>query len=88
MKRQDQRRIFCDHQRLWRNLDALPAQAFDLLQQMPGVKDNSVADNTELATAHDAAGQRVKLVDLAVYHKGVASIVATLKARDDVGALA
>ncbi len=64
-----------------------PRGSLDLLDQMPRVQHDAVADHRQLAAAHHARGQRVQLVDLAVDHQRVARIVPALKARDHIGAL-
>lgn len=86
MQRQDKRRVLGDHQRLGRDLHALSANALDLLHEMPGVEHHAIADDAELAAAHDARGQRVQLVDRLADDKRVARIVTALKARDHIGA--
>ena len=88
MDRQDQRRVFRDHQRLWRDLDALLTHGRDLFDQMPWVQHHTIADDRQLATAHNTRRQRVQLIDLAVDHEGMARVMAPLESCDDVSALA
>ena len=82
----DERSVFGDHQRLWRDLHPLRADRGDLLDQMPGVKDDAIADHRKFAAPHHARGQRVQLVDLAADDKRMARIMPALKPRDDIGA--
>ena len=51
------------------------------------VEDHAIADDRQLAAAHDAGRQQRQLVDLAVDDQRMAGIVAALEAHDDVGAL-
>src|SRR5262249_39379599 len=55
VRRQDQRRIVSEEQVLWRNLQALCAHRLDLGDERPGVDDDPVADDRQLA-AHHARG--------------------------------
>ena len=87
MQRQNQRRVLGDHQRFGADLDALAAELVDLGEERPGVEDDAVADDRELAGADDAGGEQRELVDGAVDDEGVAGVVAALEAGDDVGAL-
>ena len=45
--RQDQRRVFGDHQRLGRDRHALRTDRLDLFQQMPGVQNDAIADDRQ-----------------------------------------
>ena len=65
--------------------DARLADALDLVEQVPRVDHHAVADDRELAAAHDAGGQEVQLEHLAVDDQRVAGIVAALEAHDHVG---
>ena len=51
------------------------------------IEDDAVADDRQLALAHDAGRQQRQLVAHAVDDERVAGIVAALEAHDDVGAL-
>ena len=52
--RQDQRCVFSDHQGFWRDIDALRSDGADLLDQMPRVQHDAIADDTQLAATHHA----------------------------------
>ena len=86
--RQDKRRVFRDHQRLRRNLNTLGADRLNLAQQMPRVEHNTVANDRQLATAHNTRRQRMQFVDCFAHHKCVACVVTALKAADDISPLA
>ncbi len=88
VQRQDEGGVLGDHQAFGRDRHPLLAQLVDLGDQRPGVEDDAVADDAELAGADDAGRQERQLVDGAVDDQRVAGIVAALKARDHVGALA
>ena len=87
MQRQDQRRVLGDAQILRRDGDALFLQRGDLVEQRMRVEHDAIADDRELARPHHARGQQRQLVGRAVDHQGVAGIMATLEADDDVGLL-
>ena len=53
---QDQGRVLGNHQRLWRDLDALRRNRRNLFHQMPGVQHHAVADDAQLAAAHHTGG--------------------------------
>ena len=63
------------------------AERVEFLEQGLGVDDTAVTDDTALA-ANDARGQQRELVGLLADDDGVAGVVATLIADDDVGTLA
>ena len=88
MQRQDQRGVLGDLQALRIDVDAALPEAVDLADEMPGIEDDAVADDAELAGAHDARRQKRQLVGLVADDERVAGIVAALEAHDDVGALA
>ncbi len=88
VERQDQRRVLGDHQVGRRDGDALAGELLDLGEQRPRVEHDAVADDAELAGAHDARGQQRQLVDLAVDDQRVAGVVPALEAHDDVRPLA
>ena len=87
MHRQDQRRVFGNHQGFGRHGDALFGQLFDFGQQSPGIQHHAIADDAQLAAAHDAAGQKRQLVDHAVDDKRMARIMAALEPGDHIGPL-
>ena len=88
VERQDQRCIFRDHQGFWRNINALPGNGVDFLEQAPGVQNHPIADHRQLATAHNTRRQRMQFINRAVDHKSVARIVPPLEARDHIGTFA
>ncbi len=85
VERQDQRRVFGNHQGFGIDFNALLGDRFNLAQQVPRVQNHTIADDRQLATAHHARGQRVQLIDLTIDDQRVARIVPALKARDHVG---
>ena len=87
VQRQDQRGVLGDAQVLRADRHALLSQPLDLIGQRPGIDDHAVADDAELAFAHDARRQQRQLVGLVADHQRVAGIVAALEAHHDVGAL-
>ena len=56
-ERQDQRGVLGDDQIVRRDRDALRADLLDLLDQRPGIDDDAVADDRQLARPHDARRQ-------------------------------
>ncbi len=82
--RKDQRRVLGDAQVVAGDDDALLAQGRDLLHQMVRVDHDAVADDRQLAGAHDARGQQRELVGDAVDDERVAGVVPALEAHDDV----
>ncbi len=88
MQRQDQRGILGNQQVLGVDGNTLPAQLGDLGDQMPGIKHHTIADDRQLATAHDTRRQQRQLVDVAADNQRMARVVSALKARDHVGPLA
>ena len=87
VERQDQRGVFRNHQGFGRDFDALFAHGRNFIGQVPRVQNNTVADHRQLTTPHNARRQNVQFVDLAVDHKGMASVVAPLETRDHICAL-
>ena len=68
-------------------MDTLGFEPVDLLDEGFWIEHHAIADDRQLASAHHARRQQRQLVRDAVNDKGVAGIVATLKAHDDVGLL-
>ena len=60
-------------------------QLLDLGHQMPGIDHHAVADDRQLATAHDARRQERQLVDRVADDQRMARIVPALEPRDHVG---
>ena len=87
VQRQDQRGIVGDAQIVPVDGDALSRELFDLAGQRIGIKHHAIANDGELAGADDAGRQKRELVGHAINHKGVASIVAALKAHHHIGLL-
>ena len=85
VQRQDQRGIVGDAQVFRRDHHILLSQAADLLDEMPGIDHDAVADDRELARTYDAGGQKRELVDLAVDDERMAGIMAALEPNDDIG---
>ena len=85
--REDERRVVGDAQVRAVDRDALPAQALDLGDERVRIEHDAVADDRELARAHDARRQERELVGLAADDERVAGVVAALEAHDDVGLL-
>ena len=88
MNRQDQAGVLGQNQIFGANIHALAAQLVDLGDQMPRIHHHTIANDRQLAAAHDATGQQAQLVNLAINDQRMARIVTALKARDDIGALA
>ena len=84
---QDQRRILGDAQVLARDRHALRLQLVDLGDERPGIDDDAIADDAELAGAHDARREQRKLVGLIADDERVAGVVAALEAHHHIGAL-
>ena len=87
MQRQDQRGVLGDAQIVRRHRDALRLQLVDLLEQRVRIDHDAVADDRQLAAAHDAGRQQRQFVGHAVDDQRMAGIVAALEADDDVGLL-
>ncbi len=87
VQRQDQGGVLGNTQALRRDLDALPAEPIDFLEQGMRIEHDAVADDRQLAPAHDAGRQQRELVGDAVDNERVAGVMAALEADDDVGLL-
>ena len=87
MQRQDKRCVFGDFQAVGRDVDALRLELRDFRDEGVRIEDDAVADDRQLALAHDAGRQQRQLVDLAVDDQRMAGIVAALEAHHDIGAL-
>ena len=88
MNRQDQAGVLGQNQILGADVHALAAQFVDLGDQMPRIHHHAIANDRQLATAHDATGQEAQLINLAINDQRMARIVTALKARDHIRALA
>ena len=87
VRRQDQRRIVGEAQRLGRNRQPLAAHRLDLGEQRPGIDDDAAADDRQLAGPHDPRRQQAQLVLDIADDERMPGIVAALEAHDDIGAL-
>ena len=87
VQRQDKRCVFGNFQAVRGDVHALRLELGDFRDEGMRVEHHAVADDRQLAVAHDAGGQQRQLVDLAVDHQRVAGIVAALEAHHDVGPL-
>ena len=87
VERQDEGRVVCDAQVIGRDIDALGADGLDLVQQRPRIKHNAISDDRKLARAHHARRQKAHLVGDTVDDKGMAGVVAALKAHHHIGAI-
>ena len=87
MERQDQHGIVGDAQIVPADGDALPAHGVDLLEQRPGIDNDAIADDGELARPDDPRRQQRQLVGDLVDDQRVAGIVAALETHHDIGAL-
>ena len=87
MQRQDQGGVLGDAQTLGSHRDALLGDGGDLVEQGPGVDNDAVADDRQLALAHRAGRQQRQLVDGVADDQRVAGIMPALEADDDVGLL-
>ena len=58
MQREDQRDVFSDCEVVGRHLHALSFDLGDLVDEVVRVDDDAVADDAQLARAHDARGQQ------------------------------
>ena len=87
VQRQDQGGVLGDAQVFGGHRDALLVELRDLVDQRLRVDHHAVADDRQLAPAHDARGQQRQLVGGAVDDQRMAGIVAALEADDDVGLL-
>ena len=87
VQRQDERRVLGDLQAVGRDVDALRLELGDLGNEGMRIEHDAVADDRQLAFAHDARRQQRQLVDLAVDDQRVAGIVAALEADHHIRAL-
>ena len=87
VQRQDQRRVLGDAQALRRDVDPLPLEAVDFLEQRERIDDHPVADHGKLPRSHDPRRQQRQLVGDSVDDQRVTRIMSTLEANDDVGLL-
>ncbi len=84
---QDQRGILGNAQVLRRDIDPLPPQPVDLLEERVRIDHDAVADHGQLPRPHHARRQERQLVGDPVDDERVARIMSTLEANDDVGLL-
>jgi hypothetical protein len=87
MRRQDQRGIVGELQGLRGDVEPLLAHRLDLGEQRPGIDDDAVADDRQLARPHDARRQQAQLVFDIPDNQRVAGVVTALEANHDIGAL-
>jgi hypothetical protein len=87
VQRQDQGGVLGNAQILGVDHHALLLEAYDLVAQGPRIDHHAVADDAQLAAAHDAGRQQRQLEGLIADHQCMAGVVAALEAYDDVGAL-
>ena len=87
VQRQDQRGVLGDAQAFRRDVDALPIEPIDFLEQRARIDHDAIADHGKLPRPHHARRQQRQLVGDPVDDKRVARIMSTLKADDDVGLL-
>ena len=66
------------------DLDPLGTQPLDLLDQGDRIDNHAVADHADLSFPQNAGGDQVKYILLAAIHNGVAGVVASLAADDDI----
>ena len=84
--RQDQRSVFRDHQRFWRDFYALLTNGRDLFDEVPRIENNTVTNDRKLTATHNARRQHVQFIDFPVDNERMACIVTALKTRDHVSA--
>ena len=87
MQRQDQRGVLGDTQALRRDVDPLPLEPIDFLEERMRIDDDAVADHGQLPRSHHARRQQRQLVGDPVDDERVSRIMSTLEADDDVGLL-
>ena len=86
VQRQDKRGVFGYFQAVRCHFHALRLQFRNLGDEGMRIEDDAVADDRQLALAHDARRQQGQFVDLAVDDQRVARIVAALEAHHHIGA--
>ena len=86
MERQDERGVFCNEQRIGRNLHALLLDPVDLGEQRPGIDDKTVAQDGEFTRSHDARRQQRQFERLVVDLECMAGVMPALKTHHHVGA--
>ena len=69
------------------DIHALRLELGDLGNEGMRIEHDAVADDRQLALAHDARWKQRQLVDLAIDDQRMAGIVAALEADDDIGPL-
>ena len=84
VQRQDERDVLGNLEVCGRHLHALAAYFFDLIHQVIGIEDDTVADDRKLARPNDSGRKQCELEHLSVDDQSVPSIVATLEAYDHV----
>ena len=87
MRRQDQRRVVGDPQRIRRDRQPLAPHDLDFGQQRPGIDDDTVADDRQLAGPHHPGRQQAQLVLDIADDQGVAGVVTALEADHHIGPL-
>ena len=87
VERQDQGGVVGDPQGGGRDVHTLRLDPLDLVDEVPGIDHDAVADHRELAAADHARGQQRQLVGHAVDDERVAGIMPALEPDDDVGLL-
>ena len=87
MQWQDQRRIVGQLQRFGADIDALPAQPRDLVEQREGIDDDAVADHAQLARPDDSRRQKAQFVGHAVDDERMPGVMAALEPDHDIGLL-
>jgi hypothetical protein len=74
-------------QRVGRDRQPLVAHQLDFGDQRPGIDDDAIADDRQLAGSHDARRQQAHLEFDIADDEGVAGVGSALKADHDVGPL-
>src|ERR1700722_19774919 len=69
MQRQNQRNVLGDLEVGWRHFDALTAQLLDLVNEMIGIEDDSIANDRQFPGPNNAGRKQRKFVSLAVDHE-------------------
>jgi hypothetical protein len=87
VQRQDQRDVFGDAQIFRTDRNALRLQLCHLIEERLRIEHHAIADHREFGRPQHARRQQRELVGDAVDDQGMAGIVATLEAHNDVGLL-